>query len=104
MDDRLTYKICEVCIEQATRLYICFFNDSIEKISEAFEALGKQIGEILAMSLEDVLESLWNFFEASEESFKEELKGNNLRPIKSIKPTHSAPVYKIIPKVRNRLK
>ena len=102
MDDRLTYKIGEVCGEQATRLYICFFNDSIEKISEAFEALGKQIGEILAMSLEDVLGSLWNFFEVSEKSFEEELKRNNLRPIKSIKPTHKAPIYRIIPYVRNR--
>lgn len=66
MDDRLTYKIEEVCGEQASKLYFVFFNDSVEKISEAFEAIGKQIAEILTMSLEDVLESLWNFFEASE--------------------------------------
>lgn len=102
MDYRLTYKIEEVCREQALKLYFGFFNDSAEKISEAFEALGKQIGEILTMSLEDVLESLWNFFESSEEQFEFELKRKQLRPIKSIKPTHKAPIYRIIPYVRNR--
>lgn len=102
MDDHLTYKIEEVCREQASKLYFGFFNDSAGKISEAFEALGKQVAEILTMSLEDVLESLWNFFEASEEPFELELKRKQLKLIKSIKPTHSAPVYRIIPKVRNR--
>lgn len=102
MNERLTYKIEEVCQEQASKLYFGFFNDSAEKISEVFEALGKQIGEILTMSLEDVLESLWNFFESSEEQFEFELKRKQLRPIKSIKPTHKAPVYRIIPYVRNR--
>ncbi len=102
MDDHLTYKIEEVCGEQVSKLYFGFFNDSAEKISEAFETLGKQIAEMLTMSLEDVLKSLWNFFESSEEQFELELKQKQLRPIKSIKPTHSAPVYKIIPKVRNR--
>ncbi len=102
MDDHLTYKIGEVCREQASKLYFGFFNDSAEKISEAFEALGKQVAEILTMSLEDVLESLWNLFEASEEPFELELKKKQLRPIKSIKPTHKAPVYRIIPYARNR--
>lgn len=102
MDNHLTYKIEEVCGEQALKLYFGFFNDSVEKISKGFEALGKQVAEILTMSLEDVLESLWNFFESSEEQFELELKRKQLKPIKSIKPTHSAPVYKIIPYVRNR--
>lgn len=102
MDGNLTYKIEEVCGEQASKLYFGFFNDSVEKISEAFEALGKSIAEILTMSLADVLESLRNFFESSEEQFELELKRKQLRPIKSIKPTHKAPVYRIIPYVRNR--
>ena len=105
MDDHhLTYKVEEVCYEQAMKIYIGFFNDSVEKLSKAFEAIGKQIAETLTLSLEGVLASLWDFFEASEEPFKLELKRKQLRPIKSIKPTHSAPAYRIVPKVRNRLR
>lgn len=91
MDDHLTYKIAEVCGMQLSSFFV-------DNVTEAICKLGEFINE----SLSDILHSLQCYFADSEEEYQIECRRKQLRAIKAIKPTHKAPVYRIIPKARNR--
>lgn len=91
MDDRLTYKIGEVCGMQLSSFFVNFVTEALYKFGEAINE-----------SLPDLLQSLQFYFNDSEEQYKIEYKRNQLIAMKAIKPTHKAPIYRIIPYVRNR--
>ena len=98
-DNRLTYKIEEVCYDELMKFFAISFEDTIVTVKKAFETLGEFVNESLSV----ILDHLRCYFADNEERFEIELRKRQLRPIKCIKSTHSAPVYKIVPRVRNRL-
>ena len=93
MNDYLTYKIGEV------EIYVPQVSSfAFEHAAEILHELGDFIGK----SLSEILKQLQDYFAENEQQYEIEQKRNKLRAIKAIKPTHKAPVYKIIPYVRNR--
>ena len=91
MNEHMTYKIGEVYGLQLSSF-------ALEHAAEILHELGEFIGK----SLSEILKQLQYCFAESEEQYEIEQKRNKLRAAKAIKPTHKAPVYKIIPYVRNR--
>lgn len=108
MDDRLTYKIEEVYGSQLNSyLYSIYFNFctiSIDDLADAFYNAGKLIGKTLcefANNLAEAINHLLDYVDNNGNN-NDINKNKRILPVKCIKPTHKAPVYKIIPYVRNR--
>ena len=101
MDDRLTYKIEELYESEINQL--CFSTE-INDMSVDFEVLSKKIVKFLdeiANSIHEMMQNVEGFSDSSDD---QDFTNNSkkLIPIKCIRPTHKAPVYRIIPYVRNR--
>lgn len=105
MDEHLTYKIEEL---YGSKLNQLCFSIAINDVSVDFEVLNKKIAKFfdeLANSIHEMMQNLEKLFDSSFDSSNDKDLTNSskkLIPVKCIKPTHKAPVYKIIPYVRNR--
>ena len=108
MDDHLTYKIEEVYGDQlSSYLYSIYFNlctISIDDLADAFYNVGKLIGKTLCEFVNTLAEAINHLLDAvdNNDNNNDISKNKRMLPVKCIKPTHKAPVYKIIPYVRNR--
>lgn len=105
MDDHLTYKVEELYGSDLNQL--CF-SIAINDVSVSFEVLSKNLAKFfdeMANSIHEMMQNLNELFDSSFDSSSDQDFTNSskrLIPIKCVRPTHKAPVYKIIPKVRNR--
>jgi len=108
MDNHLTYKIEEVYGDQlSSYLYSIYFNlytISIDDLADAFYNAGKLIGKILCEFANNLAEAINHLLDDIDDNGNNNdiSKNKRILPVKCIKPTHKAPVYKIIPYVRNR--
>lgn len=101
MDNHLTYKIEELYGSELNQL--CF-SIAINDVSVSFEALDKKLAKFFDEMANSIHEMMQNLKEFSDSSSDQDFTNSSkkLIPIKCIRPTHKATVYKIIPYVRNR--
>ena len=112
MDEHLTYKIEEVYGDQlSSYLYSIYFNlytISIDDLADAFRNVGELIGKKLCEFANTLAEAINHLLDAVDNNDNNNDNNNDINknkrmlPVKCIKPIHKAPVYKIIPYVRNR--
>lgn len=108
MNDHLTYKIEEVYGDQlSSYLYSIYFNlytTSIDDLADAFRNVGELIGKKLCEFANTLVEAINHLLDDADNNGNNNdiSKNKRMLPAKCIKPTHKAPVYKIIPYVRNR--
>lgn len=102
MDDHLTYKIGEVCVDQFQKIWSNLFAEAIENVAKAFEQLSKSVAEAIGSCIAEMVKVFQDYFNNNKNKYEYKQEKKQLRAIKAIKPTHKVPVYKIIPKVRSR--